>query len=374
MLRTMVIRNRREASMIGTILLAVTTALVIAGCGNGERAERTEKTGGDRVSAGQPAGEAPTSPAIPARTAGEGDRPQETVEAPEEPHTVGYDEAEAAFFDKRYDDAVELFTAYTERKSENPWGFYMLGLSAWKDGEYGVAGRAFEQALALDPRHVKSLINWSRVLLEMGEPHEALAKLDEALAIDPESSAAYRLLGRAYHQLGQPEEAVGAYRQAILLDEGDAWSMNNMALIFIEAGMYEEAVPPLARAVELRDDVGVFRNNLGMALEHTGDYRAALESYEAAVSLDSSAVRAQANLDRLAEVVGGGTEGSALIDLADQSVLFEREVDGWRMVPPQEDLASSDEASPGAGQLTGGESDAETAMAGEADSTVVEPR
>jgi tetratricopeptide (TPR) repeat protein len=222
-----------------------------------------------------------------------------TVPEPEPPKEVTYEVAETAFLGKQYDEAVDLFTRYCERKGENPWGFYMLGLSAWKAKNYDKAEVAFGQALALDQRHVKSWINLSRVLLDTDRPAQALSKIDEALALDPESNAAYRLQGRAYHQLGQTENALDAYRQAIRIDDHDAWSMNNLALIHIEEGRFEEAVPPLARAVELRSDIAVFFNNLGMALESTGHFRAAAEAYEAALSLDGSYEKASANFARV---------------------------------------------------------------------------
>jgi len=38
------------------------------------------------------------------------------------------------FNEKRYDEAVRLFNTYTTEKPDNVWGFYMLGLSAWKTG------------------------------------------------------------------------------------------------------------------------------------------------------------------------------------------------------------------------------------------------
>jgi hypothetical protein len=155
------------------------------------------------------------------------------VTEPEPPKEVTYEDAETAFFEKRYDDAVEMFTRYTGRKSENPWGFYMLGLSAWKAGDNEGAETAFERALELDQKHVKSWINLSRVLLDASRPSEALARLDEALALDPQSNAAYRLRGRAFQQLGRIDESVSAYRRAIQIDETDVWSMNNLGLLYI---------------------------------------------------------------------------------------------------------------------------------------------
>ncbi len=257
--------------------------------------------------------------------------PRETVVPElETPREVTYQEAETAFLDKQYDQAVDLFTRYTERKSENPWGFYMLGLSARKAKDFDKAEDAFGQALALDQRHVKSWINLSRVLLDTDRPAEALSKIDEALALDPESNAAYRLQGRAYHQLGQKENALDAYRRAIRIDAQDAWSMNNLALIHIEQGRFEEALPPLARAVELRSDIAVFFNNLGMALERSGHFRDAAEAYEAALSLDGSYEKASANFARVDVVLEDPTLEP--VDLAVVARRFVDEIDSWNEV------------------------------------------
>jgi Flp pilus assembly protein TadD len=252
-----------------------------------------------------------------------------TVAEPEPPKEVTYEEAEAAFMAKDYDEAVSLFTRYTERKSENPWGFYMLGLSAWKARDYDAAEFAFERALELDPEHVKSHINLTRVLLDTGRPDYALVQAGEALDIDPASGDALRLRGVAYHRLGKTDKAIEAYRSAIVNDNTDAWSINNLGLLLIEEGRIDEALPALARAVELRDDVAVFFNNLGMALELTGRFRAAEDSYAKAIAIDESHEKAYANLTRIETVV----EGPSLepVDLAALAQSFVEQIETWEL-------------------------------------------
>lgn len=225
----------------------------------------------------------------------------ETAETPARvvvPQVVTYEIAERAFLDGNYDEAVALFTRYTENKANNPFGHYMLGLSAWKDGRLDVAETEFNQSLTLDPTHLKSCLNLSRVLLEAHRPGEALTLLDKALEIDSTSGVAYRLKGNVLNDLERSDEAVVAYQSAIQLDPKDAWSMNNLAFIRIQQGRYDEALPALARATELRKDVPLFYNNLGMALEHGGHYAAAAEAYGFAVSLDGSNTKAVQNHDR----------------------------------------------------------------------------
>ncbi|HEX4998442.1 MAG TPA: tetratricopeptide repeat protein, partial [Terriglobia bacterium] len=184
----------------------------------------------------------------------------------------------------------------------NAWGHFMLGLSAWKSGDPKKAETAFNESLRIDPKHLKSLVNLSRVLIEQERFDDAIEKLTRAESIDPNSVDTRRMLGRAYAAKGEVDKAVDSYRHAITLDEKDAWSMNNLGLLFLEQQRYEEALPLLARAVELRKDVPAFSNNLGMALEHTGHFTAAKEAYNGALNADPGYDRAQKNLTRVENV------------------------------------------------------------------------
>jgi len=277
----------------------------------------------------------PSPVETPAATATPEPAEPEPFVGPVQPQEVTYEQAEAAYFEKNYGEAVSLFTRYTERKSENPWGFYMLGLSAWKAGDYDAAEFAFERALELDPSHVKSHINLTRVLLETGRPDYALVQAGEALNIDSESGTALRLRGVAYHRLGKIEEAIDAYRHAIRINDTDAWSMNNLGLLLIEQGRVDEALPALARAVELREDVAVFFNNLGMALEQTIRFRAAEENYAKALAIDEAHEKAYANLTRIEPVV----EDPAVepVDLAALAQAFVDQIASWKVAAADTD-------------------------------------
>jgi len=243
------------------------------------------------------------------------------------PQVVAYEIAESAYLERRYDEAVQLFNRYTEQKGGNPWGFYMLGLSAWKAGDLDKAEAALVRAIELDGTHVKSYLNLSRVLLDSNRPAEAMPRLDEALALDPQLGVAYRLRGRAFHQLGDRIEAEEAYRQAIALDREDAWSMNNLALVLIEQERFDEALAPLARAIELKGDIAIFQNNLGMVLEHSGHLQAAQEAYELAATLDGSYEKAASNRDRLSAV--DKKPDLQPVDLAAAAQSFAETVERW---------------------------------------------
>jgi tetratricopeptide (TPR) repeat protein len=215
---------------------------------------------------------------------------------------VSFADGEAAYKAKKYTDATTIFERYTLEKPDNAWGHFMLGLSAWKGGDLPKAEKAFNAALSIDPDHLKSLVNLSRVLIEQKRFDNALDTLMRAGDIEPTSNEVQRLLGRAFYAQGKTDDAVEAYRHALELDEKDVWSMNNLALLFLEQKRAEEAMPLLLKAVELRKDVAAFHNNLGMAFEHTRRFKDAAEAYNDALSADPGYEKAKQNLARVEAV------------------------------------------------------------------------
>lgn len=252
---------------------------------------------------------------------------QDPVPAPVEPRVVTYEEAEAAFNDGKYVEATELFSTYTDQKPENPWGYYMLGLSARNSGDAASAIKALEKAAELDSLHSKTWVNLSRARLDDGQSEAAIVAIDNAIELGGESSVTLRVQGRAYHQLGQTEDAISAYRQAIIFNPEDAWSMNNLALVLIEEGNFEDALPMLARAIELKDNVALFHNNFGMALENSNHVNSAIDAYTRATELDASYEKAQTNLDRI-EAVEPDVD-DMLIDAEFLADVFEQTVTDW---------------------------------------------
>lgn len=213
--------------------------------------------------------------------------------------TPSFADGEAAYNARNYEEAMAIFDAYVVRRPRNGWGHYMLALSAWKHGDLAKSEQAFEKALTIDPGHIKSLVNLSRVLAVQNRHDEAILRLERAAEIDPESLEVHRLLGRTYHMQGKTAEAEQAYRRALELNDRDAWSLNYLGLVLLETERVDEALPLLIQAVELRKGVAEFHNNLGLALEQQGHLSAAATAYVSALRVDSSYDEARQNLARL---------------------------------------------------------------------------
>jgi tetratricopeptide (TPR) repeat protein len=248
-----------------------------------------------------------------------------SIGSTEEP--VSFEMADSAYREHRYDDATVLFKTYTDSRPSNAWGFYMLGLSAWKSGDREQAESAFVQALTIDSTHVKSHLNLSRVLLESGQPDSALVHIEAAIALDSTSSEPLRLQGRAFEAQGKTDDAIVAYQRAIVKNDSDTWAMNNLGALYIRLERFEEAIGPLARANEIEDKVATFHNNLGMALELTGRYEQSVEQYRAALAIEGTYGKAVSNLQRV-ELVKQDPSITP-VDLTERSKQFQEEVTRW---------------------------------------------
>lgn len=271
---------------VGSLVAAVAVAGIIVACEQHGRS--TQQANGNVVTppVAQPVALTPASnsPSVP---------------APAVPPDVSYATAESAFSAHRYPVATDMFTAYTARRPENPWGYYMLGLSAWHAGQLDRAQQAFEGVLTRDPRHVRALVNLARVLLEENQASEALTHINDAIAIDSGLGEGWRVLGRTQAQLGHTDAAIDAYHHALTIDSSDVWALNNLGLVLIDAGRFTDAVDPLTRAAQLDSTVPAFSNNLGIALERSGQLEEAAKAYQQALSADSGYVKARVSLERL---------------------------------------------------------------------------
>jgi Tfp pilus assembly protein PilF len=239
-----------------------------------------------------------------------------------EPPVVTFASAQTSYTQRKYGEAEQSFGVYVEGHPDNAFGYYMLGLSAWKNGDLDRAKEALEHSVALDSTNVKTLLNLGRVLLDQGRPDDALVRIESAVALDSESAEVHRMRGRVESALGHRDSAEASYRLALSIEPNDSWSMNNLGLLLIDEGRYDEALMPLARAVELRPAAPSFANNLGVALERTGHPGSAALAYQSALAADSTYAKAQTSLERVY-----GMEDEMPIDVSQLAAQFKEDLE-----------------------------------------------
>jgi tetratricopeptide (TPR) repeat protein len=240
-----------------------------------------------------------------------------------------YENGDAAYKAGKYHEAAELFKSRVGAKPGDANGFYMLGLSSWKAGDFAGAKDAFDKSIELNPKFAKSYFNEARVLLDTKRAPEALELIGKGRAIDSTSPDGVRLMARAQSESGDIEGAMKTYRDLLVRDDADTWGLNNLGVLLLDRGEFTDALGPLARVVQVKPTAPVFQNNYGMALERSGYKVSALRHYEEAVRNDSTFTKAVKNAARLRGTVTDttATEEVSVNNLAEA---FRLKVKAWK--------------------------------------------
>jgi eukaryotic-like serine/threonine-protein kinase len=115
-----------------------------------------------------------------------------------------------------------------------------LGFTATPEQALEEAERAYEKALALDPREMQALSYQALLLLRAGRLEEALQPLRQALAVRPHAHS-YISLGHVYRHAGLLEESVRSFDRARALDPTNH-RLNLAGAAYLYLGRYEEAL------------------------------------------------------------------------------------------------------------------------------------
>lgn len=168
-------------------------------------------------------------------------------------------------------------------------------------------------AVLEESRHVEALNLKGALLLELGEPHAALALLEEARALDGRNPSVLNNLGNAYLATKRPAKAIEAYRSAVILAPGMAEAQANLALALLS--QIEQGAPRgeyLALAKEHLAKAQALDPNLPQLFiaegilkkDHQNDREGAIAAYEKALALNPESAQALQGLAAIAADMG----------------------------------------------------------------------
>jgi tetratricopeptide (TPR) repeat protein len=153
-------------------------------------------------------------------------------------------------------------------------------------GDFAAARREFEGLLARNPGDIEANTALAAILLEQGEPAEALAILDEVLRVKPDFANAIHNRAVILERLGDWRGAAAAYRAELALPPANPESALTLAWILAtgpdlsvvdgeEAVGWAQLAAPLlgARALEV----------LAAAYARNGDYEEAVRWQQEAI-------------------------------------------------------------------------------------------
>jgi spermidine synthase len=152
---------------------------------------------------------------------------------------------------------ADQFVSYSLALSETARGHSIEGEILAARGDDNQALDQWHDALALDPSHLYTLLDFGKYYLKKQDAATAAPFLDRALQTDPTSARAHHLRGLAYQAVGDAEHAVEHYRQA-LPEAKYTRSIPSFYLNFgtalVSLGQYNEAAEMLEEYEKLQPD------------------------------------------------------------------------------------------------------------------------
>jgi tetratricopeptide (TPR) repeat protein len=174
-----------------------------------------------------------------------------------------------------------------------------LALTHHRAGNLAEAGRLYRAALQRVPDHPDALHLLGLVLLQQGDPRQAVPLLERAIRVRPGEPVFHVNLGEAYRALGQLDRAADCCLAALRLRPDHTDAVNNLGLVRMAQGRAAEAAEQFRAAIRTSPNYGPAHNNLGNALRVLGDRRGAVEEFRRAIELTPNLAIAHSNLGQM---------------------------------------------------------------------------
>ena len=200
-----------------------------------------------------------------------------------------------AMQEERYADALDLIGRAIEISPQAMF-FDNLGSALRGWGKLEAAVESHEQAIALDPKHVRSHNNLGVVLQQMRLPAAAAASFRQAVSIDPQFAEAHSNLGNVLRELGEAETAEAHCRRAVALQPMFGEAHNNLGNALKTQRRLAEAAVCYEQAQRLLPQEPQVALNLGIVLRETGEHPAAIAAFRRAIALRPTWGEAWSNL------------------------------------------------------------------------------
>jgi predicted TPR repeat methyltransferase len=164
--------------------------------------------------------------------------------------------------DGRLDEAESLLGELLAEQPQQPDALHLLGVCRHERNDPESAQRLIREAIrswpAGDPQICVPWNNLGNVLVESGQPDDAVEAYRAALAAQPEAAGTWTNLASLLRRLGRLDEAERAARRAVAAATGDPHAHFTLARVLIEAGDVHGGLQAHALGVTLapRDVVG----------------------------------------------------------------------------------------------------------------------
>ena len=153
-------------------------------------------------------------------------------------------------YQEKREELLAEYEQFSKRKTYTAADYYNLGFLYQQVGGNEEAMRFYRKALALDPKHEKSLYSLANLYQLTGDIRMALALYERLLTVNSRSTLTYLNMGIIFNALGDAAKAKLLYQKVIGLDANNADAYFNLGYLSESAGELREAINFYEKAVE----------------------------------------------------------------------------------------------------------------------------
>ncbi len=163
-----------------------------------------------------------------------------------------------AYESRNFPEAVKQLSAAAEKNSQLPGVESMLGRSLLYTGDPDSAGKAFDAALATNPKDAGALLAKAEILTARKQDKQALPMAREALRLEPEDPETEITLAELLLRGGAAREAQPLAEKSVLAMSGDEHAHRVLASIYRaeHLGRKADREEAIADAVQAKADPG----------------------------------------------------------------------------------------------------------------------
>ena len=191
----------------------------------------------------------------------------------------------AAFLAKQYNRAADPLKRVVAAQPENLEARTMLGLSYYKNGEYGLTiGVLKPMQDRVDATPLLALA-YADSIFRAGDPKDGLARLEHLAEMHPDAAKPHQVLGEAYASNGSFEQSARELRTALQLDPTSAEARHSLATTLAALGHSQEALQLLSQLAQSGSTDATVYLELGRLQLKSGDVSAGRVSLQTASRL-----------------------------------------------------------------------------------------
>ncbi|MES2390798.1 MAG: tetratricopeptide repeat protein [Acidobacteriota bacterium] len=137
-------------------------------------------------------------------------------------------------FQKHPEQAVAAIQAQIAKVPSNPLLYVLLTDVLASTRDFQGAAASAQKAYQIDPTNIQALTAYSKSIVQLGHPEQAITLWTDWVAKHPTDDNATSMLGELEDRIGNKPVAMQYYQKSLQINPNQFWALNNLAYLMLE--------------------------------------------------------------------------------------------------------------------------------------------